>query len=249
MNLADMTSPAVAGLDRNTPIVLPIAAVEQHGLHLPLATDSLLLGEVVRRAEQQAPDAALFAPLQWLGNSEHHADFPGSQFPSPRVYIDLLEDWLDCFLRHGFNRFLFLNGHGGNVIPAKQAVFELRQKHRDRSDLLLLFTSYWNLATPQIPDLHQSEIGHAGEWETSMILSLRPDLVAQDPATLQTVPFELGFEPAYRGWTTRERSVTGHIGSPQFATAQKGELLFTAFSAGVAQFLGRMRAWSGEGLL
>ena len=248
MYLTNMTSPAIAALDHNTPVVLPLAAVEQHGLHLPLATDSLLLAEVVRRAELQAPDAALFAPLQWLGNSEHHADFPGSMFPSARLYIDLLQDMVDCFLRHGFRRFLFLNGHGGNVIPAKQAVFELRQKHRDRSDLLLLFTSYWNLGKPQDPSLHQPEIGHAGEWETSMIQRLAPHLVAQDPSTLETVPFELGFEPAYRGWTTRERSATGHIGSPELANPEKGEHLFSVFSDGVAQFLGRMRGWSGEGL-
>ncbi len=245
MFLTDMTSPRVRDLDRGLPVVIPVAAVEQHGHHLPLATDSLLLGEVVRRAEKQVADGALFAPLQWLGNSHHHIDFPGTMSASPRVYIDLLQDLAETFLRHGFTRILFLNGHGGNVIPAKQAIFEMRQRMRERSDLVLLFTSYWNLANPQNGQLTQPEIGHACEWETSMMLRIAPHLVAEDPRRLETVSDALGFEPAYRGWTTKDRSETGHIGSPQLASEEKGEHLLSAFADGVAAFLERMREEDG----
>jgi len=245
MFLTDLTWPMVRDLDRGIPVVIPIAAVEQHGRHLPLATDSLLLAEVVRRAEPRVADGALFAPLQWLGNSHHHIDFPGTMSASPRVYIDLLQDLAETFLRHGFTRILFLNGHGGNVIPAKQAIFEMRQRLRDRSDLVLLFTSYWNLANPQDGRLTQPEIGHAGEWETSMILRIAPHLVAEDPKGLKPVSPAFGFEPAYRGWTTRERSEIGHIGSPQVASEEKGERLLSAFAAGVATFLERMREQGG----
>ena len=245
MLLMNMTWPAVTELDRNTPVVFPIAAVEQHGLHLPVYTDSMLLGEVVRRAEQQAADAALIAPLQWLGNSHHHIDFAGALSASPRLYIDLLQDLAENFLRHDFKRILFLNGHGGNVTPAKQAIFEMRQKRRDDPNLLLLFTSYWNLAKTEPGRLTQPEIGHACEWETSMIERIAPQLVSGDPRALETVSGEFGFEPAYRGWTTRERSQTGHIGSPQLANPEKGEYLLSTFAAGVAAFLGRMRAWQG----
>ena len=76
MYLANMTWQAISALDKNIPVVIPIAAVEQHGHHLPVYTDSYLLGEVVRRAEAAVGDKALFAPLQWLGNSDHHIDFP-----------------------------------------------------------------------------------------------------------------------------------------------------------------------------
>ncbi|MBI1355485.1 MAG: creatininase family protein [Acidobacteria bacterium] len=245
MFLTDMTWPRVRDLDRAIPVVLPIAAVEQHGHHLPLATDSLLLAEVVRRAERRLPDGALFAPLQWLGNSHHHIDFPGSMSASPRVYLDLLQDMAETFLRHGFTRILFLNGHGGNVIPAKQAIFEMRQRLRERDDLVLLFTSYWNLADPQNGQFTQPEIGHAGEWETSMMLRIAPHLIEGDPSLLESVSPALGFEPAYRGWTTRERSKTGHIGSPQLATEAKGEHLLATFADGVAAFLERMRESGG----
>jgi len=242
MFVADMNWPAVQALDRNIPVVIPIAAVEQHGHHLPVATDSLLLAEVVRRAEGELGNRALFAPLQWIGNSHHHTDFPGTISASPRLYLDLLLDLAENFLQHGFTGIFFLNGHGGNIIPGKQAVFELRQKYRDRTDLLLLFSSYWDFAKPH-QGYEQKRMGHACEWETSMILSLAPRLVAGDIASLESVPFDHDFDPAYRGWITKDRSATGHIGSPQHATAQKGEHLLASFSAGVVSFITSVAEW------
>lgn len=245
MYAANLTWPATQALCKDIPVVIPIAAVEQHGHHLPVYTDSLLLGEVVRRAELLIGDAALFAPLQWLGNSHHHTDYPGTLSASPRLYLDLLHDLAESYLQHGFKRILFLNGHGGNIVPGKQAIFELRQKYRDRNDLLLLLASYWDLAIPPATYV-QNFMGHACEWETSMIMRLAPHLAVQDPVTLETVSEGYGFESAYRGWITKDRSVTGHIGSPQYATAEKGEELFTLFSNGVVEFVQRVSAWDGH---
>src|SRR5436190_8861282 len=90
MQLAELTWPAVQSLSKDTPVVFPIAALEQHGHHLPLFTDSMLLGEIVRRLAEKFPERVLFAPLMWLGNSEHHLDFPGTVSAAPRVYLDLL---------------------------------------------------------------------------------------------------------------------------------------------------------------
>ena len=78
-----------------------------------------------------------------------------------------------------------------------------------------------------------------------MILKLAPHLV-KDISKLETVPFGFAFEPAYRGWTTKDRTVPGYIGSPQAATAEKGEHLFQAFSNGVCQFLDQAIAWDGK---
>ncbi|MCC6393921.1 MAG: creatininase family protein [Bryobacterales bacterium] len=248
MFLADLTWPAVQALNRNLPVAIPIAAVEQHGHHLPVYTDSLLLGEVVRRAEPAVRDRALFAPLQWLGNSHHHIDYPGTMSASPRLYLDLLHDLAENLLRIGFHRILFLNGHGGNIIPCKQVVFELRQNYRARADLLLLFASYWDLAKPfeEREGFTQHAMGHACEWETSMIQRLAPHLVAGDVSQLQTVPFGDGFAPGYRGWITKDRTPTGHIGSPEHANPEKGEFLFNSFSAGVVKFLAQMETWDGR---
>ena len=145
MQLTDLNWPAVQDLSKDTPVVFPIAALEQHGRHMPLFTDSMLLGEIIRRSTERLKDRVLFAPLMWLGNSDHHLDFPGTLSAPPRTYLDLLAGLLENFIQHGFRRLLFINGHGGNDIPGKQAVFEVRQHHRHRNDLLLLFATYWNL--------------------------------------------------------------------------------------------------------
>src|SRR4051812_4495362 len=145
MELTDLSWPAVAALSKDTPVVFPIAALEQHGHHLPLFTDSLLLGEIVRRTKEKLGPRVLFTPLMWLGNSDHHLDFAGTLSAPPRAYLDLLNGLMENFLQHGFRRLVFINGHGGNDVPGKQAIFELRQRHRQRDDLLLLFSTYWGL--------------------------------------------------------------------------------------------------------
>ena len=91
MDLTELSWPAVAALSKDTPVVFPIAALEQHGHHLPLFTDSLLLGEVIRRAREPFAQSVLFAPLTWLGNSDHHLEFAGTLSAPPRTYLDLLE--------------------------------------------------------------------------------------------------------------------------------------------------------------
>jgi creatinine amidohydrolase len=246
MNLTDLTWKTVANLDRDTPIVFPVAALEQHGHHLPVFTDSMLLGEVVRRVSETLKDEVLFAPLMWLGNSDHHLDFPGTLSAAPRAYIDMLETLADNYLRAGFKRIVFLNGHGGNDVPGRQAVFELRQKNRDRTDLLLLFSTYWDFGDTKagsIP-LVQTEMGHACEWETSMIQRIAPHLVPP-VKEIEDVPFGFGFGKAYRGWVTQDRTVPGHIGSPRHASPEKGEQLFRTFSEGVTKFLREVAVWNG----
>lgn len=247
MNLAELTWPEVDALSRDLPVVIPVAALEQHGHHLPVFTDSMLLGEVVRRASEATKDRALFTPLMWLGNSHHHMDFPGTMSASPRVYLDLLNDLMENLLTHGFKRLVLLNGHGGNSTPGKQAVFEVRQRHRERFDLLLLFATYWEHGQPNQtrPDLVQQQMGHACEWETSMILRLSPHLV-KETKSLKTVEAGYAFDPAYRGWTTKDRTKPGHIGEPQFASADKGEALFQAFSSGVVKLIEDVGAWDGK---
>lgn len=248
MELADLSWPAVAALPKNTPVVIPIAALEQHGHHLPVFTDSLLLGEVVRRAKVSLGDQVLFAPLMWLGNSDHHLDFAGTLSAPPRTYLDLLSGLADNFVQHGFRRLVFVNGHGGNDVPGRQAVFELRQRYRQRNDLLFLLATYWSLgAKPweSEPALHQREMGHACEWETSMILRLAPHLVG-DYRTAAPVEPGTAFAPAARGWITRDRSGPGHIGWPHLASAEKGEHLFRLFSADVVALMERVLCWDGH---
>jgi creatinine amidohydrolase len=248
VELLEMKWPDVAALSRDTPVVLPIASLEQHGRHMPVFTDSLLLGEVMRRAKAALEERVVFAPLFWLGNSHHHIDFPGTMSATPRLYVDALIDMAENFLFHDFRRIVFLNGHGGNIVPAQQAMFELRQKLRDRGDLLLLTTTYWTAGgDPNAADaaLVQRQMGHACEWETSMMLRIRPELVG-DYAAVSDIPWGKAFAPAARAWITKDRTEPGHIGYPRYSSAEKGETLFRVFSAAVVELLERVIAWNGK---
>ena len=248
MELIEMTAPEVRNLPRDIPVVIPVAALEQHGQHLPLFTDSLLLGEVVRRAKEETKDRVLYAPLMWLGNSHHHLDFQGTLSASPRTYLEMLSDLAENFIHHGFRRIVFVNGHGGNDVPGRQATFELRQKHRSRSDLLLLFATYWMLGTKPAEldrSLEQTEMGHACEWETSRILRLDPKLV-REWRKLPPTDVVNAFEPAPRAWVTQDRTELGHIGRPHLATPEKGESLFRMFSPDLVSLLNRVAAWDGR---
>jgi creatinine amidohydrolase len=248
MQLLELRWSDVAALSKDTPVVIPVAALEQHGRHMPVFTDSLLLGEVTRRAHDKLADKILLAPVQWLGNSEHHLDFPGTMSASPRVYLNLLRDMAENFVVNGFRRIVFVNGHGGNHVPGQQAVFELRQKYRQRADVLFLFATYWLLGGKPHDvnkDIKQQRMGHACEWETSMMLRIRPELV-HDLDKTAAVEWGNPFEPASRGWITKDRTEPGHIGDPRFATADKGETLFQVFSADVVSLLNRVLAWDGS---
>jgi creatinine amidohydrolase len=87
-------------------------------------------------------------------------------------------------------------------------------------------------------------MGHACEWETSMMLRIAPQLVG-DLSQVQPVEFGNSFEPAHRAWITKDRTEPGHIGDPRGATAQKGEVLLARFAADVIAMLERVRAWDG----
>lgn len=156
------------------------------------------------------------------------------------------------FASHGFRRLVFLNGHGGNAVPGRQAVFELRQRQRQRDDLLFLVATYWGLgAKPweSNPAPHPRAIRHACEWETSMMLRLAPHLDG-DHRTAAAVEPVTPFTPVNRGWIIRERSSPGHIGSPHLASAEKGEHLFSVFAADFVALLEQVvrrdgKSWNG----
>jgi creatinine amidohydrolase len=184
----------------------------------------------------------------WLGNSEHHLDFAGTMSAAPRTYLDLVGDMIENFLTHGFTRIVIVNGHGGNNVPVQQVIFEVRQRHRRRDDLLLLFSPYWALGgQPHTvnPEIEQQAMGHACEWETSMILALRPELVG-DYQQAPPVDPRGTFDPASQAWTTKDRSPLGHIGNPAIASAKKGETILSVFTADVVRLLERVIAWDGR---
>ena len=165
--------------------VLPVAAIEQHGPHLPLSVDATLLQGVVDAALPRLPAGlpALFLPPQVVGLSTEHLAYPGTLSLSPATVIALWTEIGVCVARAGVKRLLLLNGHGGNVAVMDIVARELRQHHG-----LLVYSSSW-FSLPQPPEVqalfsaqeHRFGI-HAGEIETSMMLHLSPATVRMDQA-------------------------------------------------------------------
>src|SRR5689334_7766172 len=112
MRFAEMTDPQIRELPRDdTLIIAPIAACEQHSLHLPVYTDSILCGAVADGVERALPERVLLLPLLWLGASEHHLPFGGTLTATLPTYETVLVELLRAPLRDGFRRMMFLNGH------------------------------------------------------------------------------------------------------------------------------------------
>src|SRR5688572_32357182 len=95
-------------------VIVPIAALEQHGRHLPLFTDSILCDAVVSRVETAFPGGVVALPVQWLGASAHHLGMPGTLTAELDTHVKLICEPICCLLKHRFRRFFVVNGHGGN---------------------------------------------------------------------------------------------------------------------------------------
>ena len=229
-------------------VVLPLGAIEQHGPHLSVSTDTDIVTYVAQQIEKALPESVLLCPTLPFGSSHHHLSLGGTMSISPELYTQVVMDLVGSLVESGFKKIILLNGHGGNIVPAQQATFELRQKYRKTAGQLLLSTTYWTSgATPNedIPGLKQQQMGHACEWETSMILRIAPHLV-KDHTKVAAVDWGNPFDPASRGWITKDRTEPGHIGYPEFATSEKGETLFRVFTEDVVTFLNRIIAWDGK---
>src|SRR5947208_752248 len=181
MRFAELTSPALRDVPRQRCLVLaPIAACEQHSLHLPTFTDTILVTAVAEGVEQRLPDRVLLLPTQWLGASAHHLRFGATLSAEVDTHVTMICDLLEPLLRDGHQRLLVLNGHGGNIDTMQMALRRLQPRYTDRQ---LSAASYWDVAARELAALAEGprkHMGHACEFETSMMLALRPDLVWRD---------------------------------------------------------------------
>lgn len=237
MILADLTSPMVADLPKNMVVVVPVASLEQHSLHLPVCTDSRLLEEAVRRVEKRLKWEMLALPIMWLGYSQHHIGYPGTVSASSDTHLNLMMDIVQSMLSHGFHRILILNSHGGN--EANISVLLQRLMEADESAEIFASTLYSPPSTvkafKKILDAGERGSGHAGETETSMMLAIEPKLVHKDRM------FADGEEarPLLNGVTNYrrmdQRTRHGGVGDPSKATAGKGEKLFKAIADGLEE--------------
>ena len=234
--------------------VLPVAAVEQHGPHLPLSVDATLLQGVIDAALPHlgADVPALFLPPQNIGLSTEHENFPGTLTLSPATVIALWTELGACVARAGVKKLLIFNSHGGNVAVMDIVARELRQRHG-----LLVYSASW-FSLPQPPEVqglfsaqeHRFGI-HAGDIETSMMLHLAPGTVHMEHAqhfrsTSQDRAERFAIlgngKSAKMGWAIEDYHPSGAVGQADAATADKGRAVVQAAGAALAALLAEVAA-------
>jgi creatinine amidohydrolase len=209
-------------------VVAPIAACEQHSRHLATLTDAVLVTAVAEGVEARLSTQVLLLPTLWLGASSHHLRFGATLSAEVDTHINILCDLLTPLLEDGYRRLLVLNGHGGNIDTMHVALRRLQPRYRSCQ---LAAASYWDLAERELAALAEGPrrvMGHACEYETAMMLALRPDLVRRE-AIEDDPPRD---DPALRGLFLAEdmyqRTDHGAVGYPSRATAEKGRAFLEA---------------------
>ena len=221
-------------------VVLPVASMEQHGPHLPVGVDTILCEGVCRAgAEQAANDVAVVvAPTLWCGMAEHHMAFGGTFTFDIPTYRTVLLAFLKSIERHGFNRVVIVNGHGGNIPALNAFLPDFVRETRLRVSAATYFELMRTDIAPLLED--QTSVQHACEVETSLMMVIAPDLVRRDRIA------EAFSDPDARSrWRTvparfrsfKEITASGVLGDARRATRAKGEKLLETLAGGLADLL------------
>ncbi len=249
-NFAYLTWKQVEALPKdNTLLVLPTAAIEQHGPHLPLATDtlinSILLGAALKKLP---PDVSVYVlPAVCYGKSNEHIGFPGTLSVSASTFMAVLRDIGVSIAASGFKKLVLYNSHGGNSSLVDVMARDLR------AELGLRVFSLSGSGGASLTGLGAQERAygfHAGEMETSLLLSAIPELVHTGEYTVNYIadihkPELLKPEnaPATFAWLTRDIAPSGVMGDPNPSSAEKGTLWIEEAAATVAAALTAMAAY------
>jgi len=227
--------------------VLPVAAVEQHGPHLPLGVDWAIGEGCVRRAAERLPSdlPVLFLPIQAVGVSAEHAEYPGTLTLSVETAIRAWTEIGDSVARTGCRKLVVMNSHGGNGAAIEAVTLGLRMRWR----MLAVHASWRRLGYPEtlFSPRELSHGVHGGDAETSLMLALRPELVrvaeVRDfPSAAEVIERDFGLlrakPPLGFAWAASDLNPAGAVGEADRATAEKGE---AAIAHGVERFIALLR--------
>ena len=207
-------------------VVWPVAALEQHGPHLPLGTDALVLDALISACRENLGDAfrGVFLPTLNYGKSPEHLHFAGTVSLQSTTLLALVDDVTASLARHGFRHFVFFNGHGGNAALLQAAAFDLRAKY----DVHIYNLDLWgggffrSMIAEYFPSLVGREV-HAASAETALMQYLYPALVGDVPVV--EVP-QKDTDGLSHGWLAEDFHTSGVIGDPTLANAGIGQKIF-----------------------
>lgn len=244
---ADYTAHDFAALERRHVVaVLPVAAIEQHGPHLPLSVDRDILDGLVAATLARLPDdlPVLVLPTQAVGKSDEHARFAGTLTLDAETLVRVWCGIGDSVAAAGVNRLVILNSHGGQMAVADIVARELRIRH----DMIVVASNWFALGLPEgvISEPERRHGIHAGEMETAMMLALHPEKVAFERARdfeslthrLERNFSRLGIGPGARlGWQAQDLNPAGAVGNAAAATAETGQAIIDHVAGALAELL------------
>ncbi len=237
--------------------VLPVATHEDHGPHLPVDTDVVLCTGICEAAVSRIPSEAVLAPPVLHGYSPHHMDFHGTLTIGWDTFIRYVKDVCCSLAHHGFERILVVNGHGSNASPLDLAARLTVLEHDGR--VYCASVNHWDLRAVKRAgvEVRESDYGgtsHAGEYETSLYLALRPTGVDMEQAVDERSPMSSSFRtdllagahPEGSGarlvpyWSSQTAS--GVLGDATRATPEKGRVWLEAAVSGLVDLIRELRA-------
>jgi len=239
---------AGAGADAGRWIaVLPLAAVEQHGPHLPLGVDSFIAEAYLARVRRLLPDdlPATFLPAQRIGVSVEHLAYPGTLSLSPATAMAAWTELGESVARAGVRKLVLVTSHGGNVAAMEPVARDLRARHA----MFVVTVGWYRFGYPEGAfSAEEKKHGiHGGDIETSLMLAANPETVRREKAanaTPASVAMAQEFKwlgaqrPAGFAWMTQDLNATGAVGDATRATAAKGE---AALAHGAQAFVELLR--------
>ena len=251
---ADLTSRhfsqlAASSVIDQTVAVLPVAAIEQHGPHLPVSVDTTLVNGVINAALPHLPAdlPVLFMPTQQVGKSNEHIRYPGTLTLSAQTLISVWMELGACVARAGIKKLVLFNSHGGQLGVMDIVARDLRAAH----DLIVFSSNWFNLPLGDevmgmfTPTEHRFGI-HAGDMETSMMLALKEKYVdmthaqhfqTQAEERAKKLPLLGNGSAAKLGWQMQDYNPYGAAGNATLATADKGHAVINAAGLQLAQLL------------
>tara|TARA_B100000945_G_scaffold98722_1_gene77335 strand:- start:672 stop:1487 length:816 start_codon:yes stop_codon:yes gene_type:complete len=244
----DLTTEDFKAIDpEKTVALLPLGAMEQHGPHLPISTDATIAEEMCTRGAKLADGSfpLLLMPTQSIGKSTEHTQFPGTLTHSAPTLLDSWMEIGDSVARTGIKKLVFFNGHGGQPQIMEICCRELRIRH----DMLCVGTSNWSFGQPEastVPAAERRYGIHAGTVETSIMLSLKPELVRMDKAQNfegLLADVELEYEElriigsTYVGWQAQDLHPIGCSGDATKASSTIGEVYVQHITKGLSRLL------------